>query len=157
MGHRRPARATHLHRAHRQPDQCVVLRRRPDGAHHQRSRPYGAALGRDQRTRDAQFHGPNDSRVNSAAFSAGSEILASGHGRGDKRARTWDLGTGTVLQTFQHEANVIQAVYSPDGQTVLTASLDKTARLWNAATGQLHTLQGDIVDSVAYAPDGKRS
>jgi WD40 repeat protein len=39
---------------------------------------------------------------------------------------------------------------------VLTASLDKTARLWNAATGQLlHTLHGDMVYSVAYAPDGK--
>jgi WD40 repeat protein len=103
-----------------------------------------------------QFHSPNDSSVNSAAFSPDGKYLLTGDGHGDKAAHTWDLRTGTMLQTFQHDGNVNQAVYSPDGQTVLTASLDKTARLWNAATGQLlHTLHGDMVYSVAYAPDGK--
>ena len=48
--------------------------------------------------------------------------------------------------------------FSPDGKTVLTGSDDKTARLWDAATGQplgppmKH--QG-AVRAVAFSPDGK--
>ena len=48
--------------------------------------------------------------------------------------------------------------FSPDGKTVLTASLDKTARLWEAATGQplgpplQH--QGPV-RHVAFSPDGQ--
>ncbi|MBA2306875.1 WD40 repeat domain-containing protein, partial [Candidatus Dependentiae bacterium] len=48
--------------------------------------------------------------------------------------------------------------YSPDGTTVLTASGDCTARLWDVNTGQqLHILQGHTyaVSSVACSPDGK--
>ncbi len=32
---------------------------------------------------------------------------------------------------------VYSAAFSPDGQRIVTASADKTARVWNAATGQL--------------------
>ena len=48
--------------------------------------------------------------------------------------------------------------FSPDGKTVLTGSSDKTARLWDAATGQPLgqplTHQGRVM-AVAFSPDGK--
>ena len=34
-----------------------------------------------------------------------------------------------------HSGIVWSAAFSPDGQRVVTASGDKTARVWNAATG----------------------
>ena len=48
--------------------------------------------------------------------------------------------------------------FSPDGKTVLTGSNDKTARLWDAATGQplgLPMMHQDGVRAVAFSPDGK--
>ena len=58
-----------------------------------------------------------------------------------------------------HTAGVNSAAYSPDGRRIVTASDDKTARIWDAATGaQLAVLSGhnDVVDSAAYSPDGRR-
>ena len=34
-----------------------------------------------------------------------------------------------------HQDSVSAVAFSPDGKTILTGSLDKTARLWNAADG----------------------
>ena len=35
-----------------------------------------------------------------------------------------------------HQGTVWAVAFSPDGKTVLTGSVDKTARLWDAATGR---------------------
>ncbi|HEY0801618.1 MAG TPA: AAA family ATPase [Steroidobacteraceae bacterium] len=50
------------------------------------------------------------------------------------------------------------AAYSPDGSRIVTASLDKTARIWDAYTGaEIAVLRGheDRVNSAVYSPDGK--
>jgi WD40 repeat protein len=51
-------------------------------------------------------------------------------------------------------------VFSPDGKRIVTASYDKTARLWNAETHQQigAPLVGheDVVTSAGFSPDGKR-
>src|SRR5262249_54692177 len=42
------------------------------------------------------------------------------------------------LVTFEgHTGPIFSAVFSPDGSEVLTASSDKTARIWDAATGKV--------------------
>jgi WD40 repeat protein len=56
-----------------------------------------------------------------------------------------------------HGDAVISAAYSPDGAHIVTASLDHTARVWDAHTGvQLEVLtgHGDRVGCAAYSPDG---
>jgi hypothetical protein len=58
-----------------------------------------------------------------------------------------------------HQDAVYSAVYSPDGRTILTCSKDKTARVWDAASGkQLAVLAGQKHPVVAarFTPDGRR-
>jgi WD40 repeat protein/TPR repeat protein len=58
-----------------------------------------------------------------------------------------------------HGDRVGFVAYSPDGTRIVTASTDKTARIWDARTGaQLALLSGHDarVSTVAYSPDGTR-
>jgi serine/threonine protein kinase len=58
-----------------------------------------------------------------------------------------------------HGDAVYSAAYSPDGSRIVTASIDKTARIWDARTGaELAVLSGhaSVVYSAAYSPDGSR-
>ena len=51
------------------------------------------------------------------------------------------------------------AVFSKDGDRILTASNDNTAKLWNSETGQLiHSLEGHkgTVWSAVFSKDGDR-
>src|SRR5204862_440154 len=52
-------------------------------------------------------------------------------------------------------AAVWSAVFSPDGKRILTASVDKTARVWEAVTGlSLYGLQGanDDITKALFNP-----
>ncbi|MCA9948552.1 MAG: protein kinase [Anaerolineales bacterium] len=56
-----------------------------------------------------------------------------------------------------HTDSIIGMEISPDGERIITASSDKTAKIWDAATGELlMTLVGheDGLSDPAYSPDG---
>jgi len=56
-----------------------------------------------------------------------------------------------------HNGPVTSVTFSPDGQTIASASWDSTIKLWNAGTGNLiRTLAGhSLVSSVTFSPDGQ--
>ncbi len=69
----------------------------------------------------------------------------------------WDHQVGRVELLLPHQDEVWAVACSPDGRIILTGSIDKTARLWDAATG---APLGELVRHdaavlcVAFSPDG---
>ena len=56
-----------------------------------------------------------------------------------------------------HDDAIKSVGFSPDGTRVVTSSNDETAKIWNAATGEvIHTLEGhsNWVNSARFSPDG---
>jgi WD40 repeat protein len=65
---------------------------------------------------------------------AGEQFAAALHGK------VWVFGTSTGAQVggpFEHPNSVRDLAFSPDGRTLATACLDKYARVWDLAAGQL--------------------
>jgi WD40 repeat protein/tRNA A-37 threonylcarbamoyl transferase component Bud32 len=64
-----------------------------------------------------------------------------------------------AVQSLPGHTDTIWAVaISPDGQTLASASFDRTIKFWNLATGELlQTVNAhlDAVRAIAYSPDGK--
>jgi WD40 repeat protein/serine/threonine protein kinase len=83
--------------------------------------------------------------------------------RPDLRGWEWHyvhrLCHSDLLTLKGHTSHVSSAAFSPDGDRVVTASADRTARVWNVTTGAvLVVLQGHTaqVSSAAFSPDGFR-
>lgn len=102
----------------------------------------------------------------SAAISPDGRYAATGSGpislptnrTADTTVRLWDLQTGEQIRIFEGHTNTVNMVaFSPDGQTIASASWDGTVWLWDVETGQgriafdNHTSR---VLSVNFSPDG---
>jgi WD40 repeat protein len=74
-------------------------------------------------------------QLNSAAFSCDGAriVIASNMG-----AFIWDGNAGTEILVLRgHEGALASAAFSPDGARIVTASLDNTARIWDAGNGRM--------------------
>jgi len=64
-----------------------------------------------------------------------------------------------LVRTLEgHTGGVRSVSFSPDGQTIVSGSRDKTIRVWLVESGELvRTLEGhtDEVYSVSFSPDGQ--
>ena len=69
------------------------------------------------------------------------------------------VATAQLKATLEGHTDLVWSVaFSPNGQTLASASQDRTIRLWNSNNGKLkRTLIGhrDTVNSVAFSPDGQ--
>lgn len=70
-----------------------------------------------------------------------------------------DINTGKVsINPGWHDDYVNAVTHSPDGKFIITASDDKTAKIWDASSLELiHTIDGhqDAVEAAIYSPNGK--
>lgn len=86
--------------------------------------------------------------------------------RTDEDLRDWEyqhleqlFSSSIVSEQIVHDDSITSVQYSPDGQLIVTASLDSTLKLWNAETREIvRTLRGHVggVNSFDFLPDGKR-
>ncbi|MBD2100972.1 TIR domain-containing protein [Leptolyngbya sp. FACHB-261] len=100
-----------------------------------------------------------------AAMRAGQALKELGKNRSLEQYSTATplLALQTILNDIQehqlkgHQGPVYSASFSPDGQTILTASADNTARLWDRSGKQLAELKGHQgwVTSASFSPDGQ--
>lgn len=101
----------------------------------------------------------------SAAYSPdGTTIISAGW---DGMLHRWNAQTGQPLKTYElykgvlhfargHAGAITRIAYSPDGNTIATASGDGTMQWWDAHTGEKRkTFIGHTPHSVKYSPDGK--
>ena len=110
----------------------------------------------------------------SVAFSSDGQRIVTGSW--DGTAKVWEAASGRELLTLNRHSNeitsavsspdakggsarVFSAAFSPDGKRIVTGSSDKTAKVWETASGrELVTLKGhsSVIYSVAFSPDGQR-
>ncbi|MDE0397805.1 MAG: hypothetical protein OXL96_08390 [Candidatus Poribacteria bacterium] len=121
---------------------------------------------------------PHEMRVMTAELSGDGALLATG-GR-DNKVRLWDVETEKLHHTLSGHIGPIQALaFSPDGTLLVSSGgrnweelagddgvtyvfssgesvVDKTAKVWNVATGEnIATFEHlDAVRAIAFSPDG---
>ncbi len=98
----------------------------------------------------------HDDRVERAVFAPDGTLVATVGRDGDAYLWRWQTGEGVVLEG--HTDDVMDAEFDRSGRRLVTAG-DKTARVWEAGTGQLvATFRGhsDRVMAAVFSGDGRR-
>ena len=78
---------------------------------------------------------------------------------GGNDARLWDVETREPVVRFSPHGAVAAADISPDGKLLVTGSWDRSAKIWDIATGKavrkLDGLHQGYINSVEFSPDGQ--
>jgi WD40 repeat protein len=77
----------------------------------------------------------------------------------DNSTRIWDVASGAQLRVLEHTGLSAAAAISADGRHIATGGDNKTAKLWDAASGELLGETPDHeaeVTAVAFSPDGSQ-
>jgi len=79
----------------------------------------------------------------------GRGMLGRSWGANSDRVLLWDVGTRRFRHDLRgHGGDVYSAVFSPDGKSVLTGSVDGTARIWDVKTGRQVRVLPEGADAV---------
>jgi WD40 repeat protein len=80
----------------------------------------------------------HEMRANTVAYSPKGNQIATG---GNGPVKAWDTKAGTCLRTLTgHTETVKQVVYSSRGDVLVSASYDKSVRLWDVTSGQCRAM-----------------
>ena len=77
---------------------------------------------------------------------------------GDEKVRIWDAVTHKLVRTLKgHNDGVNSVHFCPDGLKIVSASDDKTLRVWDVRTGECQQTIHDLgkVMSAQFSPDGQ--
>lgn len=98
------------------------------------------------------------------SLARGAKLLVTGSE--DTTARVWDLQGKQLAVLEGHTSTVTRVRWSPDGNQIVTASADGTAKIWSVTTDYkttaqitlLYTLNGHTnrINSVDWSADGKK-
>jgi eukaryotic-like serine/threonine-protein kinase len=101
--------------------------------------------------------------LNSVAFSADGERLASAGG--DGAVKVWNSRTGAVIRILEkaHSDAVVSVAFHPDGKHLASRGADQQVKVWDWPTGrEVFTWPCDAVRkfgtayTVAFSPDGRQ-
>jgi molecular chaperone DnaK len=101
----------------------------------------------------------HDHAVVATAFAPDDSVLATAAG---KVVRLWDPIDGAVRAVLAgHSSDVTALAFSPDSRRLLSASRDRTVRIWDPKSGASHPAYSvynkatDYVRAVAFSPTGE--
>ena len=97
-------------------------------------------------------------RIAEAAYKIGLPVPSPPVLRSLSAASFTTLRSPFYSRSFNHKGIVVTAVFSPDGLRVLTASWDKTAKLWDTQGNILVEFKGHahVIWNAVFSPDGLR-
>jgi WD40 repeat protein len=97
-----------------------------------------------------------DEEVWSAKFAADGRHLLT---IGGNDAQLWNLDDQKAVVRYSPHGTVASASISPDGKLIATGSWDRSAKIWDAATGRairkITGAHGGYINSVEFSPDGR--
>jgi WD40 repeat protein len=95
------------------------------------------------------------SRINDAAINAQEDLFVTAGD--DGTVKLWRLRDGILQRTYKaHTETVNSVVFAPDGNEILTASNDHTARLIGAKGTQVLAGHTSWVRTAEFSPDGQQ-
>lgn len=136
-------------------------------------RIWDIASGRTERTIRGYAGSGNEGKIYALALSPDGKTIAVGgwlgpFSKGGDRAeqpahwvRLHDFETGAVKGLLKRHRDIVNALsFSPDGRSLISASADKTAIIWDVQSATLRYRldgHGAFVSAAAFSPDGSRA